>query len=88
MEEYVFITFDSTNFALQAEDYLKKNNFSVTIIPTPREVTQSCGLSIRLNSAGIDEVKEIIGTQKIKIKSIYFLKKENGFKKIEEVKLS
>lgn len=85
MEEYYFITFDTTTYAMQAEDYLKKNNFSVTIIPTPREVTRSCGLSIKINSEAAEEVKYIIKQEKIKAKALYHLRKENGTKNIDKI---
>lgn len=85
MEEYFFVTFDTTTYAMQAEDYLKKNNFSVTIIPTPREVSHSCGLSIKVNSGAVEEVKDIMKQEKIKAKALYHLKRENGAKNIEKI---
>jgi len=85
MDEYYFITFESTNHALSAEDYLKKNDYSITIIPTPTEVTQSCGLSIKFNSGCISKIKELIDGGSIRTKSIYHLKRENGIRNIEKV---
>lgn len=85
MEEYFFLSFDSTNYALKAESYLKNNEFSITVMPTPREVSESCGLSIKLNSGGIEKIKEYIGQGEIKVKGIYRLKKENGARKVEKI---
>lgn len=85
MEEFYFISFESTNNAMQAEDFLKKNNYSVTIIPTPREVTQSCGLSIKLNEGRIDEVADFKTKGLIKIKGMYHLLKEDGVRKIRKI---
>lgn len=68
-----------------AEDFLKKNNFSVTVIPTPREVTQSCGLSIKLNCSGVDNVKGYIKDGRFKAKAMFLIKRENGVKKIEKI---
>lgn len=85
MEEFYFISFESTNNAMQAEDFLKKNNYNVTIIPTPREVTQSCGLSIKLNEGRIDEVVDFKSKGLIKIKGMYHLQKENGLRKISKI---
>jgi hypothetical protein len=85
MEGYFFLSFDSTSYALQAESFLKKNDFSITIIPTPREVSESCGLSIKLNSGGIDTVKEIVDQGKIRVKGIYHLIRENGERKVEKM---
>lgn len=85
MEEYYFLSFDSTSYALQAESYLKDRNFSITIIPTPRDVTQSCGLSIKFNTSAVDTVKEIIDEGIIRVKGIYHLKRENGARKVEKI---
>lgn len=85
MEEYYFITFESTNHALEAEDYLKSNNYSIVVIPTPREVTQSCGLSIKFNSECLDQIKDYIKNGSLNSKGIYHLKKEKGTRSIERI---
>ena len=85
MDEFYFISFESTHHALQAEKYLKDNKFSITVIPTPREVTLSCGLSIKINSGGIDSIKGMIDEGMIRVKGIYFLKKINGMRNIEKL---
>jgi Protein of unknown function (DUF3343). len=85
MEQYYFISFDSTNHAMEAEDFLKKNNYSITVLPTPREVSASCGLSIKFNSGGLEEIKDIIENGSVKAKGIYSFTRENNKKIIEKV---
>lgn len=85
MEEFFFISFESTSYALQAEDYLKSHEFSINIIPTPREVSQSCGLSIKVNGGSLDKIKEIIDDEKIRVKGVYNLKNEKGVRKVEKI---
>lgn len=85
MEEYFFISFDSTNNAMGAEDYLKRNNYSITILPTPREVSASCGLSIRFNSGGLDQIKDAVKSGSLKVKGIYSLKSDNGRRVVEKI---
>lgn len=85
MDDFYFLSFDSTNHALQAESFLKKKNMNIQVIPTPREVTQSCGLSIKLNDAALDTVKGIIEDGNMKIKGIYHLEKKDGVKSIRKL---
>lgn len=40
------ITFDSTHHALRAETLLEAAGLTIMIIPTPRELSASCGLAI------------------------------------------
>ena len=46
MEEYYLITFESTHAAIQTEKLLKPAE--VTIMPVPRFISASCGISIRI----------------------------------------
>lgn len=85
MEEYYFISFESTNYAMQAESYLKAKNFNIIIIPTPREVSQSCGLSIKFNGGGVDLIKDLVSGGSVKAKGIYQLKKDNGARNVEKI---
>lgn len=49
------LSFDSTTHAIQAEKALMQV-FSITVIPTPREITKNCGLSIKINSPDIEDI--------------------------------
>lgn len=85
MEEYYFLAFENTVSAMKAEDYLKKNEYNITMMPTPREVSESCGLSIKLNGGNIDNVRDLIDKGHIKVKGIYGMRLENGVRKVERV---
>ncbi len=58
MKEQTFyiIAFDSTHEAIRMERMLKQV-MDVTMIPTPRELTVSCGLSIKLTEEQVEHVK-------------------------------
>lgn len=63
--EYGYVlSFDSTSHALQTEKQIKEY-FDIAIIPTPREISFSCGLSIKINSLDIDKIKDFIDTLKV-----------------------
>ncbi len=53
MTAYYLITFESTHLAMQAERLLKQT-YKTTVIPTPRDLTASCGLSLMLDTATED----------------------------------
>ena len=47
MEEYYLITFESTHAAISTEKLLKPAE--VTIMPVPRFISASCGISVRIS---------------------------------------
>ncbi|SHE50489.1 DUF3343 domain-containing protein [Caloramator proteoclasticus] len=69
--EYIIVTFESTNFAIQAESVLKSRNLNIQIIPTPREITLSCGISILTQIENLNEIDELVKLGKIRIKEVY-----------------
>lgn len=81
MREEVFyvIAFDSTHYAIQGEKTLKETDIDVKVIPTPREITASCGLSIRFNPEHYEKVKSVLDEASLSIRGIYKLvKNESG----------
>lgn len=85
MEEYLIVTFTSTNFAMQAENVLKSAEIKHQIIPTPRQITLSCGLSIMLSIENLGEIKELIYSKKIINKSIYRVSSLGKEKTLDEI---
>ncbi|QCX33609.1 DUF3343 domain-containing protein [Caloramator sp. E03] len=85
MNEYGLITFESVNFAMQAEAVLKGENIYHQIIPTPREITLSCGLSIRFSVDNVNNIKTLVNENRIKIKKIYIVKGTGNNRTIESL---
>ena len=52
--------FQSIHFVLKAEGYLRKAKINLEIIPTPRHVSSDCGMSIKINSAEVEQAKTIL----------------------------
>ncbi|KMT21775.1 DUF3343 domain-containing protein [Clostridium cylindrosporum] len=71
MDKYIVITFESVNFAMQTESVLKGKELAHQIIPTPREITLSCGLSVKTAYENIDIIKELIEDKSIRTKKMY-----------------
>ncbi len=62
LKEYYIITFTSTHHAIKFEDMLKKEKLEGELIPTPREIDTSCGLSIKLSGRDLTRIKELTGS--------------------------
>jgi len=58
-ENFYVIAFESTHYAMMMEKRLKEN-FQTEMIPTPRCITASCGLSLKFSGEQMPEIiKEI-----------------------------
>lgn len=79
-EHYYLLAFNSTHFAISAESYLSKS-IHVSIMPTLRKITASCGISIRIEPMNFDKAIELININpKIKKNSMpYEVIDENVF---------
>lgn len=64
MKKYV-LSFNSTHHAILAEGVFKSEAIEYKMIPTPRHVSLSCGLSIVFNKDVLDKVNKLIEDKKI-----------------------
>ena len=53
------IAFESTHYAIMIEKKLKEK-YKVSMIPTPREITASCGLSIKFKEDNYKDINNIL----------------------------
>lgn len=81
----ILLVFQSTNFAMQAESLLKKEGINVQLMPTPREITVSCGFSIKIAEEDIKNILEFIRNKVINVKAIYSISIEGNNRIIEEI---
>ena len=56
---YYLLAFNSTHDAVAAEKYLL-TRLKVTMMPTLRKITASCGISVRIEEADFDQLKEML----------------------------
>lgn len=82
MDKYYILTFQNTLGAINGESELKERNIKIEIMPTPTAITKSCGISIKVNSEDIYQIKELVKENKINVKSIYF-RDDDGYKIFE-----
>ena len=60
MNEYYLLTFESTHAAISTEKLLKPAG--VTIMPVPRFISASCGISVRIKPEMREKAEEIFRT--------------------------
>lgn len=85
MEEYGLITFKSTQFALQGELVLEEVDIIFKTIPTPREVSHSCGLALLCGFDDLEAIKKLIEEKKLNIDGLYKYTKENHRARAEKI---
>jgi len=84
-KEFYIIAFSSTHAAIKAEKKLK-DKFKVDIIPTPREISASCGISIKFGAEDFDSIIDIIKVDKDEI-SMYHIVSLGGRKEVMKIRM-
>lgn len=84
-EDFGVVTFESTSHAIKGEKVLKEENIKIKTIPTPREITSSCGLSIRFKLEDLDTIKNTIKSNNLAINGIYKMIKEGLKYTVEKI---
>lgn len=79
------ITFKSTHHTIQAENFFKNKDIKFKVIPTPREITKSCGLAVIFDLEDIKLIEETIDSDGITIDSIYKYTKDGSLRKAEKI---
>lgn len=85
MSEMYIISFNSTHQAIKCDKIFKKDEMDYTVLPTPREITQSCGISIKFQIEDMEKINNIINENQIEYKGIFKIFKKDGKKQVEEI---
>ena len=80
-------TFSSTSQALKAEKILKLNNAKFMIIPTLREISTSCGLSVKTAPDSIQSCFDELVKNKVSIEGVYRVDKQGTKHHVERLEL-
>jgi len=80
------ITFDTTSQALKAEKLLQSTEYTFVMIPTPREISASCGLAVKTLPEVVVEVQENLLKVGIIISGVYQLDKSTGQNQLQTLK--
>ncbi|MBA1334709.1 MAG: hypothetical protein HPY66_2613 [Firmicutes bacterium] len=84
LTDFFVLAFDSTHHAIQAEKFLKEAGLKIEVLPTPRDITASCGLSIKFHMDHIEKVKEVIDVSQPTVKLYRGLRLERKTIYLEE----
>lgn len=80
MNDYYIAVFDSTHYALHFEKVIRGGGLKINIMPVPREITASCGISAKLETDEIDRIKQLAVEQNLKVSGYYHVETQNGKK--------
>lgn len=70
---YGVVLFHTTSAAMQAEKLLVKAGLKVKLIPTPRQFSSDCGISLRFDWEQKEQVESLLKSSKVDIASIHRL---------------
>lgn len=82
-EEFYVIAFESTHHAIQTEKDLR-TKFKIETIPTPREISASCGLSIKFSKDLFTDVTDLLKKDEKKY-SVFRVERIGGQRQITKV---
>ena len=84
---YGILSFESTHRAIFSEKILK-TEVKVETIPTPREISSECGISIKFNLKDLKTILRMIDKKNLKIDGYYEITKMNNIKSVKEIDLN
>jgi hypothetical protein len=58
---------------MRAEKLLTKEEYSIKLIPTPRQFSSDCGIALRFEWKCCEKVKSVLDEAKIEFDAIHFL---------------
>lgn len=82
---YLYVTFPSVHNGLTLEARLKEEEIPFAVVPTPREISKCCGISIRFMEEWQETILTVIKKNAIKISGIYKLEVNSELKKFKFV---
>ena len=83
--KYILLTFASRTSLLNFTKFLKLNGISFSIINTPRALSISCGLSVKVGYIHYKKINNLSKNSNLGIKSVFIVEnfsKQENFQKI------
>ncbi len=71
MAKYGVVLFHTSSSAMQAEAVLLRASMKVKLIPTPRELSSDCGLSLRFDWEAHDRVESLLMKMRVETAGIH-----------------
>jgi hypothetical protein len=73
MNRYGVILFHTTSAVMQAEKALQKAEISIKLIPTPRQFSSDCGISIRFDWSRYENISGILTVSAVEFDRILLM---------------
>ena len=71
MNAYGIVLFHTNSSAMQAEAVLARAAVQAKLIPTPRQLSSDCGVSLRFDWSQNDRVSELLNRAHVEIAGIH-----------------
>lgn len=85
--QYCVFTFATTSYALKAERVLKAADADFMVIPTLREISSSCGLSVKFLPDKLEKYASELKDQQVTIESVYRVQRSGHRNTVEKLDL-
>ncbi len=73
MSQNGIVLFNSNSYAMRAEAVLLKAKLDVKLVPTPRELSSDCGVSLRFRWTDNEQVKALLEQAHVEIAGVHQL---------------
>jgi len=64
-------TFSNTHRVIKAERILRAHGLGVEVIPTPKEISSECGMSLLVGVGGSQKAWEILRKEGVEVLGVY-----------------
>lgn len=66
------LSFFASHHAIRAEKVLKGEDFSVKLVPGPKELSPNCGVALRFKYDHKDAALSLLNEKRVKVDSVHF----------------
>ncbi len=90
IDKYCVITFQSTSHALKAEKIMKQKQREILITPTLREISSSCGLSLKFKPELLKTIYADLLENHVAVDEIYAVEvneRKNVIRKVDPAEI-
>lgn len=81
MKKNILITFNNTHSVMHFEKKINDNNkydIKMILMPTPRSLSFSCGLCIKLQEVELNDILDIVAKENLQYKDLFEIT-QNGY---------
>lgn len=65
------ISFFASHHAIRAETVLRRDGFTVALVPGPRDLSPNCGVALRFDYDDRDRAAEVLAAHRVRIDGVH-----------------